>query len=252
MSLSPSSQQRRLSELAFTCLNFRAPKFTCPLCCYRGPFKPLRRATGLRRHARCPRCDARERHRLQHLVLSQLLARPREAPLTVLHVAPETYLAPLLRQHAGRYETADLEMPTVDHRLDLQDMPLPDSSYDLVYASHVLEHVPDDQRALSEIRRILRPNGIAILPVPVVGKHTVEYARPNPDETFHVRAPGLDYFDRYHAHFARVELYRSADLPGEHQLWIYEDRSRPPSTGPFARPPVAGERHEDVVPVCYA
>lgn len=252
MNSSSAGRQRHLTELAFTWLHFRAPKFTCPLCCYRGPFKPLRRATGPRPHARCPRCDARERHRLQYLVLRQVLARPRPAPLTVLHVAPEAHLAPLLRQHAERYETADLEMPNVDHRLDLQEMPLPDASYDLVYASHVLEHVPDDQRALREIRRILKPNGVAILPVPIIGEHTVEYPRPNPHETFHVRSPGLNYFERYRPHFAGVELYRSADLPSEHQLWIYEDRSRPPASGPFARPPVPGERHEDVVPVCYA
>lgn len=248
----PEHPRSRLSELAFAWLRFPAPKFTCPLCHYRGPFQSLRRATGRRRYARCPRCKARERHRLQYLAASRLLSQFRRSSLAVLHVAPETHLAPLLRRYAARYETADLEMPNVDHRIDLQQISLPDASYDLVYASHVLEHVPDDGRALSEIRRILRPNGIAILPVPVVGLHTVEYPKPNPDETYHVRSPGFDYFERYQRYFDRVDLCRSSDLPSEHQLWIYEDRSRPPSSGPFARPPVLGPCHEDVVPICYA
>jgi ubiquinone/menaquinone biosynthesis C-methylase UbiE len=55
------------------------------------------------------------------------------------------------------------------HRVDIQDMPFEDNTYDLVRCSHVLEHVPDDRRALSEIRRILAPNGIAVIQVPLLG-----------------------------------------------------------------------------------
>ena len=49
------------------------------------------------------------------------------------------------------------------YKFDIQDMPFEDNTYDLIWCSHVLEHVPDDRRALSEIRRILTPNGIAVI-----------------------------------------------------------------------------------------
>src|SRR5690606_22016623 len=115
------------------------------------------------------------------------------------------------------------------HKVDLQGLPFADASYDFVMASHVLEHVPDDRKALAEIRRILKPGGIAVLPVPIICKTTVEYPAPNPYESNHVRAPGLDYFDRYDEHFARVERFTSEQMPAKHQVFIYEDRSGFPS-----------------------
>lgn len=94
-------------------------------------------------------------------------------------------------------------MHGVDHNVDLQELPFEDQTYDFVFASHVLEHIPNDEKAISEIRRILKPNGIAILPVPLVAEKTIEYSEPNPNETYHVRAPGFDYFDRYDRYFLK-------------------------------------------------
>lgn len=80
--------------------------------------------------------------------------------------------------------------------LDLRSLPYDAASFDLVYASHVLEHI-DDWAALGEIFRILAPGGVAVLPVPLVVENTVEHHSPNPFEAEHVRAPGPDYFGRY-------------------------------------------------------
>ncbi|MBP0001885.1 MAG: class I SAM-dependent methyltransferase [Cyanobacteria bacterium SID2] len=56
---------------------------------------------------------------------------------------------------------------TVYENLDVCDMSaIPSESYDAVWCSHVIEHVMDTGRALSEIRRILKPNGLAFLTVP--------------------------------------------------------------------------------------
>jgi hypothetical protein len=99
---------------------------------------------------------------------------------------------------------------------------------------------------------VLRPGGLALLPVPVVAPATVEYPAPNPHETLHVRAPGLDYFDRYRRHFARVELRGSDDFDPRHQLYIHEDRSDLDRARFPHRPAMPGERHADVVPVCWA
>lgn len=233
-------------------LHRREPSFECPLCGYTGPFANFARPTGLRRHAQCPSCGALERHRLQYVVLQEALADRDRATTRVLHVAPEPFFRRFFAERFPHYETADLSMRGVDHHVDLVALPFPDASYDVIFASHVLEHIRDDARALAELRRVLRPGGIAILPVPIVAERTVEYPEPNPHESHHVRAPGLDYFERYERHFARVERRGSEQFPARFQLFIYEDRTHWPTQRSPLRPAMAGERHVDVVPVCYA
>jgi ubiquinone/menaquinone biosynthesis C-methylase UbiE len=169
----------------------------------------------------------------------------------MLHFAPEPFFRDFFSQRFGQYETADLSMEGVTHKVDLQQLPFANSTYDFVFASHVLEHIPDDERAISEIRRILKPSGIAILPVPIVAEKTIEYPEPNPYETYHVRAPGKDYFDRYKRHFSKVENFSSDTLPQKYQLFVYEDRTQWPSKECPLRPAMQGEKHSDVVPVCY-
>jgi IS5 family transposase len=86
-------------------------------------------------------------------------------------------------------------------------------------------------QARAEIARVLTPGGIAILPVPIVAHETIEHPEPVPAECNHVRAPGLDYFDRYREHFGRVEVYRSSDFAEHFQTWTWEDRTtRTPRT----------------------
>jgi len=172
--------------------------------------------------------------------------------MSMLHVAPEPFLRDFFVTRFGTYETADLHMEGVDHRIDLCHLPFVDATYDCVFASHVLEHIEDDTSALREIRRVLRPNGIAILPVPLVSERTIEYPEPNPNESNHVRAPGPDYFDRYRAYFARVDTYQSDMFPEKYQLFIYEDRTAWPTPECPLRLPMQGKRHIEVVPVCHA
>lgn len=116
---------------------------------------------------------------------------------------------------------------------------------------NVLEHIPNDRKAIEEIRRVLKPNGIAFLPVPLISKKTIEYPEPNPNESYHVRAPGMDYYDRYERYFTRIEKFASDSLSGKYQLFVYEDRSKWPTKESPLRPAMQGEKHIDVVPVCY-
>ncbi|HYM55265.1 MAG TPA: methyltransferase domain-containing protein [Solirubrobacteraceae bacterium] len=116
---------------------------------------------------RCPRCGSRERHRL---LIDFAHARTdlfTEA-LSVLHVAPEYGLQRRLRRSSNLiYRSADLDSALAMDHVDLLDMPYPDGSFDVVICSHVLEHVADDRIALSEIRRVLTPEGRAILMSPI-------------------------------------------------------------------------------------
>lgn len=75
-------------------------------------------------------------------------------------------VAAKLRPVSTEYRTLDLLDETVDFQADLSDMPFPDARWDLVVCSHVLEHVPDDATAISEISRVLAPHGRALIVVP--------------------------------------------------------------------------------------
>jgi SAM-dependent methyltransferase len=227
------------------------PKFDCPVCGYAGPFMDADDPTGLRVHAMCPACSSLERHRLQCLALDALPERRRFAELHVLHCAPEPATRCRFRAMFGHYNSADLHDSNVDCRVDLRELPFDAGSFDVVFASHVLEHIKDDDLALSEIRRVLRPGGFAVLPVPVVNVTTVEYPEANPREWGHVRAPGFDYFDRYERHFPRVRRFLSSEFDPRFQPFVYEDRSVFPTPAYPFRQRSEGTRHEDVVPVAY-
>jgi hypothetical protein len=121
----------------------------------------------------CPNCLSQVRHRL----LAATLRRPSDLDFAhlvdgkrVLHFAPEMSLTHLVRPRAAFYRTADLYAKPgqgVDLALDITHMPeIGNGEYDLAIACDILEHVSDDGAARSELYRILRPGGYAILTVP--------------------------------------------------------------------------------------
>lgn len=114
----------------------------------------------------CPKCGATDRDRLQVLFLARHLSGGRHH---VLEVAPSRPVSEWLRRQSGvLYRSADLEMASADDKVDVTDMVCyPDETFDVVICSHVLEHVPDDRKAMREIRRVLTPTGGAVLLVPI-------------------------------------------------------------------------------------
>jgi SAM-dependent methyltransferase len=235
----------------FRLINRNKQSFFCPVCGYEGPFMDVNPQTGLRKNAKCPKCNALERHRLQYLALSTVLDSIEASKLRMLHFAPEPFFRKFLSQRFGQYETADIEMEGVDFKVDIQSLQFTDETYDFVFASHVLEHVPDDIKAISEIRRILKPGGIALLPVPIVSDVTIEYPEPNPSEAYHLRAPGYDYFERYKQYFSKIEQITSNSFPEKYQLFLCEDRSQWPTRECPLRTSMKGDKHIDIVPICY-
>ena len=86
---------------------------------------------------------------------------------TILHFAPERQLRERIRRTASRHTTADCDRGDCDLRLDISAMQqVAGSSYDVLIACDVLEHVPADASAFREIHRVLKPGGVAILTVP--------------------------------------------------------------------------------------
>lgn len=115
----------------------------------------------------CPHCMSTARERLVIARLSELDL----AQKTVLHLSPEKNIYNFIRTKA-RVVTADL-MPgfykTIDGLVQKQDatqFSFGDRSFDWVIGNHILEHIPDDVKAMGEIFRVLKPGGRAVLQVP--------------------------------------------------------------------------------------
>ena len=122
----------------------------------------------------CPACGASDRDRLYALFLGDYI-RGLESGAQIVDFAPSEPLSVFIRRaikSSGkdvRYRTADLLAENVDDRVDIADLRTYESGqFELFICSHVLEHVPDDRRALRELHRILKPGGKGILMVPII------------------------------------------------------------------------------------
>lgn len=159
-----------------------------------------------RKNALSPGTLSLERHRLMWLYLKN------ETPffiekLKVLHMAPEQSFYGIFKKMSNlEYVTADLSSPLADVKTDITSLPFPDNTFDVVLCNHVLEHIPDDHKAISELYRVMKRGGWGIFQIPQDLNLTTTYedfSIINPDERAkhfgqydHVRVYGLDYADR--------------------------------------------------------
>jgi predicted SAM-dependent methyltransferase len=142
-------------------------------------------------------------------------------PKKMLHVAPEPFFESKFRQLLGdKYLTADLVDPRAMVKMDITNIDYPDQSFDVIYCSHVLEHVQDDRKAMREFYRTLKRTGWAILLVPIIDTKTFEdFSITDPKERLkvfghedHVRRYGPDYVDRLKEAGFSVEIIQVNDL----------------------------------------
>ena len=121
----------------------------------------------LRQNALCPGTLSLERHRLLWLYLDRKTSFLTDA-IRVLHVAPEQAFYKKFKSFSHwDYTTTDLHSPLADVKADICALPFEDNSYDLILCNHVLEHIPNDLKAMEELYRVLKPGGTAILQVPL-------------------------------------------------------------------------------------
>ena len=147
-----------------------------------------------------------ERHRILWLYLKYKTNFFTEQ-LEVLHFAPEQCFLKRFRSLKNiTLTTTDLESPIADVKADICNLPFKDNSYDVILCNHVLEHIPDDTKAMQELYRVLKPNGWGIFQIPQDLSRTTTFE----DDTItdkterakifgqydHVRIYGLDYFDK--------------------------------------------------------
>lgn len=147
-----------------------------------------------------------ERHRLLWLYLkNETHFFTKE--LKVLHFAPEQAFYKRFRNQANlTYTTTDLESPLADVKADICNLPFTNDSYDVILCNHVLEHIPDDTKAMQELYRILKPGGMAILQIPQDLSRDTTFEDDSITDRKeralifgqydHVRVYGRDYFDK--------------------------------------------------------
>jgi SAM-dependent methyltransferase len=177
----------------------------------------------------CPSCDASDRERLYALYLDGAFRTfDKTRRYRLVEFAPSRGLQRKLKSYPFiDYRSADLFRQTIDDHIDLCDMrAYVDGSVDVLLCSHVLEHVSDDRKAMAEIFRVLRPNGFALLLVPLV--HGVEDTIEDPaivtsqqrwrhyGSDDHVRQYGKrDFIDRLAAAGFRVDQVDMAHFGAE-------------------------------------
>lgn len=156
-----------------------------------------------------------ERHRLLWLYLKNETDFF-SAELKVLHFAPEQcFLKRFKKLENLDYTTTDLESPIADVKADICNLPFEDNIYDIIFCNHVLEHIPDDTKAMQELYRVLKPGGYGIFQIP----QDLSRAKTFEDDSIidkkeratifgqydHVRVYGRDYFDKLRRVGFRVE-----------------------------------------------
>ncbi len=156
-----------------------------------------------------------ERHRLLWIYLknkTNFFSKDTEtsSALKVLHFAPEQCFLKRFRalKHID-YTTTDLRSPIADVKADICDLPFDDNSYDVILCNHVLEHIPDDTKAMQELYRVMKPGGFGIFQIPQDLNRNVTFEddsitdKAERGKIFgqydHVRVYGRDYFDKLRA-----------------------------------------------------
>ena len=156
-----------------------------------------------------------ERHRLLWLYL-QNETDFFSAEKKVLHFAPEQAFYKRFRQlkHLD-YTTTDLLSPLADVKADICNLPFEDNSFDVILCNHVLEHIPNDTKAMQELYRVMKPGGYGIFQIPQDLNREVTFEdnsitdKKERAKIFgqydHVRIYGRDYFDKLRTIGFRVE-----------------------------------------------
>lgn len=214
-------------------------RYECPFC--KGRFRKLMRwgrdnpvardlVGGGAREVMCPRCYSTDRERLIYFYLKfKTDLFQRQDGFTLLHVSPERNLERMFLEmnHTGiEYIPAELFPRNQQIRMDITDIQFRDNVFDGIICNHVLEHVPEDRRAMAELHRVLKPGGWAILQCPVSRTREATYEDPgitDPKERErhfgqkdHVRIYAWnDYVRRLEAAGFAVEQHRLVEEVGK-------------------------------------
>jgi len=175
----------------------------------------------VRKNALSPSTYSLERHRMLWLYLkneTEIFSRK----IKLLHFAPEPAFHGIFKKSNNiSYDTIDLNSPLAKIKADICNLPLEDNTYDFILCNHVLEHIDNDIKAMSELYRVLKKGGIGIFQIPIDinrDKTFEDSSIKNPKERNkvfgqydHVRIYGMDYYDRLRSVGFSVEQVKYSD-----------------------------------------
>ena len=162
------SEKKRLKNRLFfnklTSIFYIGNRFFCN-CCGRSfrRFKAKGNGLVLRENAGCPYCGSLERTRILLFYL-QNETNIFKKNIKLLHFAPEWALYPIFKKSPNiNYFAVDINSAFADQAVDIMSIPFADNSFDYILCSHVLGHIPNEQKAVSELSRVLKPDGTALI-----------------------------------------------------------------------------------------
>lgn len=189
----------------------KTPRFYCNLCrCDHAYFVHLSNRLRIKWYSVCPTCNSRPRHRGLKILYEEVL-ETLEQP-KVIHFAPEPVFYQIFEGLSSNYQTTDFFLEDVTFpKEDIQALSFPSESYDMALCNHVIEHVPEDASAVSEVARILKKTGLAIFTIP--GNWHRQKTIPFKDLRFngHYRDYGMDVVALFSQFFETVEVKDLAD-----------------------------------------
>jgi len=176
----------------------------------------------------CPNCLSIERYRLLCRYLEDETDFASK-PMRGLDIAPMWYFQEFCRRHDNiEYLSIDIESPLAMRHMDIRALDLEDESFDCIICYHVLEHIDEEAKAVSELYRVLKPGSWAVIQVPIHVPKTIERdelteAQANRIMKFpgHLRAYGPDYPRVLEAAGFEVEVVPFAKTFSEDELARY-------------------------------
>lgn len=194
---------------------------------------------GIRDHDICPLCGSTDRIRWQYRVLGRHLPKIFNSRCFVLHIAPEFEISTRIQSNIlCDYYTGNIVRGAAMHIVDVTDIQFRDDFFDYIILNHVLEHIENEEKAIIELKRVLKPDGKMMLSFPICTDINT-YENPNvqtPEERHneygqedHVRLYGRDYKARLEGYGLKADIFSPQNECSREEIekygFIYDDVS---------------------------
>lgn len=167
----------------------------CNYCGWKGnEFFPHHTKSDNKSNEVCPNCFSIPRYRLLLYFLNERMDFFNKYH-KILEIGPNRSLQTLCLNNPNcEYISIDIRSPYAMIRMDAQNLKFDNEFFDVIFCISVLNFIEDDQKAISEIFRVLKPGGYAIVAAGIdkTMSDTVEYDGPDPIKNFARRIYGRD------------------------------------------------------------
>ena len=185
---------------------------------------------GCRKRVLCPKCLCNDRIRWVDYVISHY-TDIYSGKNTILHIAPEPGVREKISQNSNaKYITGDIMQGVADYVVNIEEMQFEDGYFDYIILNHVMEHVTNEVKAVSELKRCLKADGTIIFSVPInINENTYEDSSIITEEDRfkafgqrdHVRLYGKDIIERFEKYNLCLDEYNVSKLLNKKQIEKY-------------------------------